>query len=73
MNLATTCFPIHRILKISTPSDFFLFADLKKMFAAMKFSTNEEVVAETEVYFVVSPSKVSILNNKIEFTKKKCV
>jgi hypothetical protein len=34
-----------------TPSDFFLFADLKKMFAGKKFSTNKEVIAKTEAYF----------------------
>jgi [histone H3]-lysine36 N-dimethyltransferase SETMAR len=33
------------------PSDFFLFADLKRMLAGKKFSTNEEVIAETEAYF----------------------
>lgn len=32
-------------------SDFFLFSDLKKMLAGQKFSTNEEVIAETEAYF----------------------
>jgi hypothetical protein len=29
------------------PSDFFLFADLKKMLAGKKFSTNQEVITET--------------------------
>jgi [histone H3]-lysine36 N-dimethyltransferase SETMAR len=33
------------------PSDFVLFTDLKKMLAEQKFSTNEEVFAETEAYF----------------------
>ena len=33
------------------PSDFFLFADLKRMLAGKKFSTDEEVIAETEAYF----------------------
>jgi [histone H3]-lysine36 N-dimethyltransferase SETMAR len=33
------------------PSDFFLFADLKRMFAGKKFSTNEKVFAETEAFF----------------------
>jgi [histone H3]-lysine36 N-dimethyltransferase SETMAR len=33
------------------PSDLFLFADLKKMFARKKFSTNQEVITEIEVYF----------------------
>lgn len=33
------------------PSDFFLFANLKRMLAGKKFSTDEEVIAETEAYF----------------------
>jgi [histone H3]-lysine36 N-dimethyltransferase SETMAR len=33
------------------PSDFFLFADLNRMLAGKKFSTNVEVIAETEGYF----------------------
>ncbi|XP_025162257.1 histone-lysine N-methyltransferase SETMAR-like [Harpegnathos saltator] len=33
------------------PSDFFLFADLKRMLAGKKFSTDEEVIAEAEAYF----------------------
>jgi [histone H3]-lysine36 N-dimethyltransferase SETMAR len=33
------------------PSEFFLFADLKRMLAGKKFSTNQEVIAETEAYF----------------------
>jgi [histone H3]-lysine36 N-dimethyltransferase SETMAR len=33
------------------PSDFFEFADLKRILAGMKFTTNEEAIAETEAYF----------------------
>ncbi|VVC40054.1 Hypothetical protein CINCED_3A010488 [Cinara cedri] len=33
------------------PSDFFLFSDLKRTLTGKKFSTNEEVIAETEAYF----------------------
>ena len=33
------------------PSDYWLFAGLKKMLAGKKFRPNEEVIAETEVYF----------------------
>jgi hypothetical protein len=33
------------------PSDFILFADLKKMLAGNKFSTNAEVITETKAYF----------------------
>jgi [histone H3]-lysine36 N-dimethyltransferase SETMAR len=32
-------------------SHFFLFAYLKRMLAGKNFSTNEEVIAETEAYF----------------------
>jgi [histone H3]-lysine36 N-dimethyltransferase SETMAR len=33
------------------PSDLFLFADLKRMLAGKKFSTNQEVITATEAYF----------------------
>jgi [histone H3]-lysine36 N-dimethyltransferase SETMAR len=33
------------------PSDFFLFADLKRLLAGKKFSTNEEGIAEIDTYF----------------------
>jgi [histone H3]-lysine36 N-dimethyltransferase SETMAR len=33
------------------PSDFFLFADLKRMLAGQKFSINQEVNIETETFF----------------------
>ena len=33
------------------PSDYWLFADLKKMLQGKRFSSNEEVIAETEAYF----------------------
>lgn len=33
------------------PSDYWLFADLKKMLQGKKFGSNEEVIAETEAYF----------------------
>jgi [histone H3]-lysine36 N-dimethyltransferase SETMAR len=32
-------------------SDFFLFADLKRITAGKKFSTNEEVIFDNEAYF----------------------
>jgi hypothetical protein len=35
----------------SRPLWLFLFADIKKMLAGKKFSTNEEVIAETTAYF----------------------
>ena len=33
------------------PSDYWLFADLKKCLQEKRFSSNEEVILETEVYF----------------------
>ena len=33
------------------PSDYWLFADLKKMLQGKIFGSNEEVIAETEAYF----------------------
>ena len=46
------------------PSDYFLFADLKRMLAGKKFSSNEEVIAETEAYFEAKPK--SYYKNGIE-------
>ena len=33
------------------PSDYWLFADLKKMFQGKIFGFNEDVIAKTEAYF----------------------
>jgi histone-lysine N-methyltransferase SETMAR len=33
------------------PSDYYLFADLKKMLAGKRFGSNEEVISATEAYF----------------------
>ena len=33
------------------PSDYWLFADLKKMLQGKRFGFNEEIIAETEAYF----------------------
>ena len=33
------------------PSDYSLFADLKKMLHGKRFGSNEKVIAETEAYF----------------------
>ena len=33
------------------PSDYWLFADLKKMLQGKRFGSNKEVIAETETYF----------------------
>ena len=34
-----------------TSSDYYLFADLKRMLQGKRFGSNEEVIAETEAYF----------------------
>ena len=33
------------------PNDYWLFADLQKMFQEKRFGSKEEVIAETETYF----------------------
>ena len=33
------------------PSDYYLFADLKRMLQGKRFASNEEVIAEAEAYF----------------------
>ena len=39
------------VLARFSPSDYWLFADLKKMLQGKKFGSNQEVIAETEAYF----------------------
>jgi [histone H3]-lysine36 N-dimethyltransferase SETMAR len=39
------------------PSDFFLFVDLKRMIAGKKFSSNKELIAETEAYKKYRPGR----------------
>ena len=34
-----------------SPSDYWLFADLKRMFQGKRLGSNEEVISETEAYF----------------------
>ena len=34
-----------------TPTDYWLFADLKRMLQGKRFGPNEELISETEVYF----------------------
>ena len=36
---------------VLAPSDYWLFSDLKKMPQGKRYGSNEEVIAETEVYF----------------------
>ena len=37
----------------SGPSDYWLFADLKRMLQGKRFGSNEEVISESEAYFEV--------------------
>uniref|UniRef100_A0A6M2DT53 Putative histone-lysine n-methyltransferase setmar-like protein n=1 Tax=Xenopsylla cheopis TaxID=163159 RepID=A0A6M2DT53_XENCH len=56
------------------PSDYFLFAHLKRMLAGKKFRTDEEVIAETEAYFEAKPKsyyKTGI--EKLKDRYKRCI
>jgi [histone H3]-lysine36 N-dimethyltransferase SETMAR len=53
------------------PSDFFMFADLKRMLAGKKFSTNEEVIAEIGAYFEAMSK--SYYKNGIEKLYDRCI
>ncbi|KAF7267973.1 hypothetical protein GWI33_018849 [Rhynchophorus ferrugineus] len=46
------------------PSGYFLFSDLKRMLAGKSFSSNEEVISETEAYF--EAKEKSYYKNSIE-------
>ena len=48
----------------SAPSDYYLFADLKRILQGKRFGSNEEVIAETEAYFEAKDQ--SIHKNGIE-------
>ena len=50
------------------PSDYWLFADLKKMLQRKRFGSNEEVIAETETYF--ESKDVSFYKRGIEKLEK---
>ena len=41
----------HSYLPDLTPSDFCLFADLKRILQGKRFGSNEEVIVETKAYF----------------------
>ena len=51
MNHTLNCFHTHPFLQIWPPSDFWLFADLKRMLQRKRFGYNEEVISEIEAYF----------------------
>ena len=50
------------------PSDYYLFADLKRMFQGKRFGFNEEVIAETEAYFEAKDK--SFYKRGIEMSQK---
>ena len=52
------------------PSDYWLFADLKKKLAGKKFISNEEAIAKTEAYFEVKDK--AFYNHGIEKLEKYC-
>ena len=66
------------------PSDYWLFADVKRMLQGKIFGSNEEVISETEVYFEAKDKpfckkgiellekrwKETMLMNKVEFCEK---
>ena len=51
------------------PSDFYLFADLKKMHHGKRFSSDDEVIAATEAYFEVKHK--SFYKKGIESSEKR--
>jgi len=51
------------------PSDYWLFADLKKKLARKRFGSNEEVIAETEAYF--EAKDISFYKTGIEMLEKR--
>ena len=52
------------------PSVYWLFADLEKMLQGKKFSSNEEVIAETEAYF--ESKDESFYKKGIKKLEKRC-
>ena len=52
------------------PSDYRLFAELKKMLQGKRFGSNEEVIAETEAYF--EAKEKSFYKHGIEKLEKRC-
>ena len=52
-----------------TPSDYWLFDDLKKMLQGKRFSSNKEVIARTEAYFKIKDE--SLYKKDIEKLEKR--
>ena len=51
------------------PSDYYLFADIKRFLQGKRFGSNEEVIAETEAYFEVKDK--SFYKKCIEILEKR--
>ena len=51
-----------------TPSDYWLFADIKRILQGKRFGSNEEVISETEVYFEAEDK--SLFTKDIELLEK---
>ena len=51
------------------PSDYYLFADLKKMLQGKRFYSNEEVITKTNAYFEAKDK--SFYTNGIEILEKR--
>ena len=52
------------------PSNYWLFADLKRMLQGKRFGSNEEVISETEAYFEAKDK--SFYKNGIKLLEKHC-
>ena len=50
------------------PSDYWLFADLKRMLQGKRFGSNKEMISETEEYFEAKDK--SFYNKSIELLEK---
>ena len=51
------------------PSDYYLFADLKRMLQEKRFGSNEEVISEIEPYFEAEDK--SVYRKRIEMLEKR--
>ena len=67
------CFPIYRITGIG-PQWLFLFPNLKKWLGGQRFTSNEEVVVETDAYFEDLPKSYFLDGSKkLEKRLEKCI
>ena len=57
-----------------TPCDFYLFSNMKKCLGAKRFTSNEEVIAETEAYFAEFYKSYFLDGlKKLEYRWTKCI